>query len=167
MAETRGKAETIDFMKEDVYERLMAMTDGHGPSRCIDAVGTEAHGMASLDSMVDKAKAALYLATDRPHVLRQAVHCCGKGGTVSVPGVYMGMIDKFPMGAFVGKGLTMKSGQTHVHRYLKPLMKKIVEREIDPSFVITHRVPLSEAPNAYKTFRDKQDGCIKVVLKPN
>ena len=167
MAQTKGKAETIDFMKEDIYDRLMAMTDGHGPSQCIDAVGTEAHGMASFDSMVDKAKAALYLATDRPHVIRQAVHCCGKGGTVSVPGVYMGMIDKFPMGAFVGKGLTMKSGQTHVHRYLKPLMDKIVGGEIDPSFVITHRVPLSEAPSAYKTFRDKQDGCIKVVLKPN
>ncbi len=166
LAESKGKAETIDFLKEDVYDRLMALTNGRGPDRCIDAVGTEAHGHGSFDAVMDKAKSALYLATDRPHVLRQAIMCCRKGGTVSVPGVYLGFVDKMPMGAFVNKGLTMKSGQTHVHRYLPPLMKKITEGQIDPSFIITHRLPLADAPEAYKTFRDKKDGCIKVVLKP-
>ncbi len=141
MAESRGKAETIDFLKDDVYDRLMAMTDGRGPDRCIDAVGTEAHGTGSFDAVMDKTKTALHLATDRPHVLRQAITCCRKGGTLSIPGVYVGFVDKIPMGAFVNKGLTMKSGQTHVHRYLPALMKKITSGEIDPSFVITHRVP--------------------------
>lgn len=167
LARTAGKAETIDFMKEDVYERLMEMTGGRGPDRCIDAVGTEAHAHGSFDAVLDKAKAAMFMGTDRPHVLRQAIMCCRKGGTLSVPGVYVGMVDKIPMGAFVNKGLTMKSGQTHVHRYLPKLTEKISNGEIDPSFVITHRLPLSEAPEAYKTFRDKKDGCIKVVLKPN
>lgn len=166
MARSKGKAETIDFMKEDVYDRLMSMTNGRGPDRCIDAVGTEPHAMASVDSMMDKAKAAVFLATDRPHVIRQTIHCCRKAGTVSVPGVYVGFVDKIPMGAFVNKGLTMKSGQTHVHRYLPGLMKRITDGQIDPSFVITHRLPLSKAPEGYKTFRDREDGCIKVVLKP-
>ena len=120
----------------------------------------------SFDALLDAAKVKMYLGTDRPHSLRQAVYCCRKGGTVSVPGVYLGFVDKFPMGAFVNKGLTMKSGQTHVHRYLKPLMERIQAGKIDPSFVITHEAPLSDAPALYKTFRDKQDGCIKVVLKP-
>ena len=133
------------------------------PSRQHD-FGTPLGG--SFDAVLDKAKAALFMGTDRPHVLRQAINCCRKAGTVSVPGVYIGFLDKMPMGAFVNKGLTMKSGQTHVHRYLPPLMAKITEGAIDPSFVITHRLPLSEAAEAYKTFRDKKDGCIKVVLKP-
>jgi threonine dehydrogenase-like Zn-dependent dehydrogenase len=166
MAETKGRAETIDFMKEDVYDKLMALTNGRGPDRVIDAVGTEAHAHGSFDAVVDKAKAALFMGTDRPHVLRQAIICCRKAGTVSVPGVYIGLLDHMPLGAFVNKGLTMKSGQTHVHRYLPPLMKKIRDGEIDPSFVITHRLPLTDAPKAYTTFRDKKDGCIKVVLKP-
>jgi threonine dehydrogenase-like Zn-dependent dehydrogenase len=166
MARKQGKAETIDFMKQDVYDTLQEMTKGRGPDRCIDAVGTEAHSHGSVDAVIDNIKAKMYLGTDRPHTLRQAIYCCRKAGTVSVPGVYVGLIDKVPMGAFVNKGLTMKSGQTHVHRYLKPLTERIEKGDIDPSFVITHKAPLSDAPSLYKTFRDKQDGCIKVVLKP-
>jgi threonine dehydrogenase-like Zn-dependent dehydrogenase len=168
LAVTHGKAETIDFMKEEksVYDKLQEMTKGRGPDRCIDAVGAEAHGHGGLVAMLDKAKAKIGLGTDRPNALRQAIMCCRKGGTVSVPGVYIGMLDKVPMGAFVNKGLTMKSGQTHVHRYLRPLMDRIEKGDIDPSFVITHRLALADAPKAYKTFRDKEDGCIKVVLKP-
>ena len=142
------------------------MTKGRGPDRCIDAVGAESHGAAGIVAALDKAKAVVGLGTDRPNALRQAVMCCRKGGTVSVPGVYIGMMDKFPVGAFVNKSITMKTGQTHVHRYLKPLMAKIETGEIDPSFLITHRLPLADAPGAYKTFRDKADGCVKVVLKP-
>jgi len=166
MARTFGKAETIDFTKQDVYETLQEMTRGRGPDRCIDAVGAEAHGTGGVDAVLDKVKAAVNLTTDRAHVLRQAIYCCRKAGTVSVPGVYIGFPDKLPMGAFVNKGLTMKSGQTHMHRYMKPLLAKVEAGEIDPSFVITHRLPLSDAPGAYKTFRDKEDGCIKVVLTP-
>lgn len=164
LAEKAGRAETIDFMKHDVYDKLMEMTAGRGPDRVIDAVGTEASPHGSFDAMVDKAKTLTALATDRPHVLREAVHCCRCAGSLSVPGVYLGYIDKFPMGAVVNKGLTIKSGQTHVHRYLPTLMKKIEAGEIDPSFVITHRITLDEAPEMYKTFRDKKDGCIKVVI---
>lgn len=142
------------------------MTGGRGPDRCIDAVGTEAHGMGTFDAVLDKTKAALFMGTDRPHVLRQAIYCCRKGGTVSIPGVYVGMLDKIPMGAAVNKGLTLKMGQTHVHRYLRPLLEKIENGDIDPSFIITHSLPLEEAPAAYEAFRDKKDGCIKVVLKP-
>jgi len=166
LAQSAGRAEVINFEKEDVYERLQEMTGGRGPDRCVDAVGTEAHGMGSFDAVLDKAKAALFMGTDRPHVLRQAIYCCRKGGTVSIPGVYLGMLDKVPMGAAVNKGLTLKMGQTHVHRYLAPLLEKIENGEIDPSFIVTHSLPLEQAPEAYKTFRDKQDGCIKVVLKP-
>jgi threonine dehydrogenase-like Zn-dependent dehydrogenase len=142
------------------------MTKGRGPDRCIDAVGCEAHASGSFDAVLDKVKTAVMLGTDRAHVLRQAIYCCRKGGTISVPGVYVGFPDKIPFGAFVNKGLTMKSGQTHMQRYTGPLLKKIEAGEIDPSFVITHRVPLEKAPEMYKTFRDKQDGCIKVVIKP-
>ena len=166
MARTQGRAETIDFLKQDVYETLQEMTSGRGPDRCIDAVGAEAHGTGSVDAVVDKLKAAVKLTTDRPHSLRQAIYCCRKAGTVSVPGVYVGFPDKFPMGAFMNKGLTMKTGQTHMHRYMQPLLERIEAGQIDPSFVITHRIPLEQAPEAYKTFRDKKDGCIKVVLKP-
>lgn len=166
MAETHGRAETIDFSTDDVYDRLMSMTGGRGPDRCIDAVGTEADAASSLDAAVDRAKAALLLGTDRPHVLRQAIMCCRKGGTLSIPGVYIGFLDKLPFGAAMNKGLTIKMGQTNVQKYLEPLLKKIEAREIDPSFVITHRVKLQDAPKAYRTFRDKEDGCIKVVVKP-
>ena len=167
MAQEKGKAEIINFEKEDVHERLMQMTNGRGPDRCIDAVGTEAHVGAGIDTYMDKVKTALMLETDRPHVLRQAIMCCRKGGTISVPGVYISMVDKIPFGAAMNKGLTFKMGQTHMHRYMAPLLQKIMEGEIDPSFVITHRVSLEDAPAMYKTFRDKEDGCIKVVLKPN
>lgn len=166
MAQNQGRAETLNFDTEDIYERLQEMTDGRGPDRCIDAVGCEAHGTGSVDAVVDKLKVAMLLGTDRAHTLRQAIYCCRKGGTVSIPGVYVGMLDNVPMGAAVNKGLTLKMGQTHVHRYGKPLLEKIESGAIDPSFVITHRLPLEQAPDAYKTFRDKQDGCIKVVLKP-
>ena len=166
MARKYGKAETIDFMEVDVYDALMEKTRGRGPDRCIDGVGCEAHAAGSLDAVMDKAKSALRLATDRSHVLREAIMCCRKGGTISIPGVYIGYDDKIPMGAFMNKGLTLKSGQTHAQRYLGPLLKKIEGDEIDPSFVITHTRPLADAPEMYQTFRDKKDGCIKVVLKP-
>jgi threonine dehydrogenase-like Zn-dependent dehydrogenase len=166
MAETIGKAETIDFSKVDVYERLMEMTGGRGPDRCMDAVGGEAHAGGTLDGVVDAVKTALYLGTDRPHVLRQAVWSCRKGGTISIPGVYVGFADKVPIGAIMNKGLTIKTGQTHVKKYLPMLMEKIVNGEIDPSFVITHKVNLEEAPKYYETFKNKEDGCIKVVLTP-
>jgi threonine dehydrogenase-like Zn-dependent dehydrogenase len=166
LAREAGEAETIDFMNEDVQERLLQMTNGRGPDRCIDAVGAEAHGTGSFDAMLDKAKAAVKLATDRPHVLRQAMMACRKGGTISMPGVYVGLLDKVPMGAFMNKGLTLRTGQTHVQRYTAPLLEQIEAGEIDPSYIVTHRLPLEQAPEAYRTFRDKEDGCIKVVLKP-
>ncbi|MEO8877873.1 MAG: zinc-dependent alcohol dehydrogenase, partial [Polyangiaceae bacterium] len=166
LAKTKGRAEVIDFTKADVYEVLQDLTQGRGPDSCIDAVGAEAHGTGSFDAMLDKAKAAVSLTTDRVHVIREAIKCCRKGGTVSLGGVYFGFPDKIPMGAFVNKGLTMRGGQTHMQRYLKPLLAKIESGEIDPSFVITHKVKLEDAPAAYKTFRDKKDGCIKVVIQP-
>jgi threonine dehydrogenase-like Zn-dependent dehydrogenase len=166
MAREKGRAETIDLSREDVFDRLKTMTGGLGPDACIDAVGLEAHG-ATLDAYIDKVKAAAFLATDRPNALRQAIHACRKGGIVSIPGVYGGFLDKVPIGAAFQKGLTMKMGQTHVMRYMKPLLDRIERGEIDPSFVITHRVPLEQAPEAYRVFRDKQDHCIKVVLNPH
>ena len=168
MAAKHGKAETINFMEEDdkVYDLLMQMTSGRGPDRCIDAVGCEAHVGGSIDSVLDKAKTLTMLGTDRAHVLREAIRCCRKGGTISIPGVYVGLLDKIPFGPAMNKGLTLKMGQTHVQKYLQPLLKKIESGEIDPSFIITHTAPLSDAPELYKTFRDKKDGCIKVVLKP-
>jgi threonine dehydrogenase-like Zn-dependent dehydrogenase len=166
MAAEHGKAETIDVTKEKVYERLMEMTGGRGPDRCIDAVGTEAHGSGSADALLDKVKTAVMLGTDRPHVLREVIMCCRKGGTVSVPGVYIGFLDKIPFGAAMNKGLTIRMGQTHVPRYHKQLLQKIEAGEIDPSFVVTHRLPLEDAPRGYQIFRDKEDSCIKVVLKP-
>jgi threonine dehydrogenase-like Zn-dependent dehydrogenase len=144
----------------------MEMTAGRGPDCCIDAVGTEAHAGASFDAVVDRAKQVMLLGTDRPHVLREAIFCCRKGGTVSIPGVYLGMLDHVPFGAAMNKGLTLRTGQTHVQRYLEPLLRRIETGQIDPSFVITHRLPLAEAPRAYKIFCDKKESCIKVVLKP-
>jgi threonine dehydrogenase-like Zn-dependent dehydrogenase len=169
MAERYGKAETINFSEIDgsVYDKLMEMTNGRGPDRCIDAVGAEAHGTGSADALLDRAKMAVYLATDRPHALREAMMAVRKGGTISVPGVYVGLLDKIPFSAVMNKGVTIKTGQTHVPRYYERLLKKIVGGEIDPSFVITHRRPLADGPGLYKTFRDKEDGCIKVVLSPH
>ncbi len=160
-------AETIDFNDEKgVLELLNEMTGGRGPDSCMDAVGMEAHG-TSLGAIYDRVKAAAFMATDRPNALRQAIIACRKGGTVSVPGVYGGFLDKIPFGAVVNKALTVKSGQTHVHRYLKPLLNLIQEDKIDPSFIITHRMTLDEAPNGYETFKHRVDNCIKIVLKPN
>ena len=158
-------ATTIDYSAKDVnvLEELKAMTGGRGPDACIDAVGMEAQGHG-IDSFYDKAKQALRLETDRPTALRYAIQACRKGGTVSIPGVYGGVIDKMPMGAAFGKGLTFKMGQTHVHRYLKPLLERIQNGEIDPSYIITHRIKLDDAPAAYEIFDEKRDGCIKVVM---
>lgn len=167
MAARQGGAEVINFEETGVYDRLMELTAGRGPDRCIDAVGTEAHGSGSFDALLDSIKSSVYLGTDRAHVLREAIMCCRKGGTLSVPGVYVGFLDKVPFGTAMNKALTIKSGQTHVQHYTAPLLKKIEEGEIDPSFIITHRLRLDEAPEAYKTFHDKQDGCIKVVLQPD
>ncbi len=166
MAESHGKAETINFEEENVYEKLLELTGGRGPDRCIDAVGCEAHATGSLDAVLDQVKMSVKLATDRAHVLREALYCCRKGGTVSVPGVYVGLLDKIPFGAAMNKGLTLKMGQTHVQSYTGKLLEKIESGEIDPSFIITHRATLEDAPDLYKTFRDKEDGCIKVVLTP-
>jgi len=166
MARTKGRAETIDFGEVGVYDALMEMTQGRGPDRCIDAVGAEAHATGSIDALYDKAKSMMLLETDRPHVLREAIICCRKGGTISVPGVYFGFIDKVPFGPAMNKGLTFRMGQTHVPRYHEQLLRRIEAGEIDPSFVVTHTVALEEGPEMYKTFRAKDDGCIKVVLKP-
>ncbi|HEV7704075.1 MAG TPA: zinc-dependent alcohol dehydrogenase [Gemmatimonadaceae bacterium] len=165
LAASAGRAETINFDDEHVKVRLDEMTKGRGPDRCIDAVGTEAHSHGSIDAILDKAKKSIKLGTDRAHVIREAILCCRTSGTVSVPGVYVGMIDKFPFGAAMNKGLTIKTGQTHVQRFTQPLLDKIEAGQIDPSFIITHRAPLADAPELYKTFRDKKDGCIKVVLE--
>jgi len=156
----------LDFMREDIYERIMELTKGRGADACIDAVGTEADAAASADSMVDRVKTALFMGTDRPHVLRQAIHCCRNFGTVSIVGVYGGLLDKVPMGSAINRGLKFRMGQTPVQRYLPKLLGHIENGDIDPSFVITHRAGLEEGPDLYKTFRDKHDGCIKVVLKP-
>src|SRR5690606_16723664 len=150
-----GGAETIDMSSEDVYERLLDITGGIGPDVCIDAVGMEAHGYRMLDTIYDQVKTKLMMETGRPHACRQAVHCCRKGGTVSVPGVYGGFADKIPLGAIMNKGLTIKTGQTHVHKYVPELLDHIRQGRIDPSFVVTHRLPLDEAPNAYNMFRNK------------
>jgi len=166
MAAEDGKAETLNFADEDIYEKLRSMTGGMGPDACIDAVGLEAHGH-TLDAIYDRAKAAMFMATDRPHALRQAIYACRKGGTVSVPGVYGGFLDKFPFGSAFAKGLTFKMGQTHVHSYLPQLLELVQLGQIDPSFVITHRVSLEDAPSAYSTFKQQNEGCIKVVLKPD
>jgi threonine dehydrogenase-like Zn-dependent dehydrogenase len=166
MAERECGAETINIDRSDVYDKLMEMTRGRGPDSCIDAVGAEAHGWGSVDAVVDKVKTSLKLATDRPHVLREMIKCCRKGGTLSVPGVYVGYVDKLPFGALMNKGLTVKTGQTHVRKYTGRLMEHIENGDIDPSFVVTHRMRLEEAPEAYRTFRDKRDHCVKVVLRP-
>jgi threonine dehydrogenase-like Zn-dependent dehydrogenase len=165
MAAQDGKTATLDFYDEDIFEKLKEMTAGRGPDACIDAVGMEAHGV-TLDAVVDRVKAAMFLATDRPHALRQAINSCRKGGTVSVPGVYGGFLDKFPFGAAFSKGLTFKMGQTHVHNYVKPLLERIDKGEIDPSFVISHRIVLDDAPQGYEIFKNKQESCTKIVMKP-
>ena len=159
-------AEIINYEETvQVIEALKIMTAGRGPDRCIDAVGMEAHGFGP-QFAYDRVKQAVRAETERPIALREAIQACRKGGTVSVPGVYGGLGDKIPLGSFVNKGLTLRSGQTHVQKYLPKLMKLIEDGTIDPSFIISHRFPLEQAPEAYELFKKKQDGCVKVVLKP-
>jgi threonine dehydrogenase-like Zn-dependent dehydrogenase len=162
-----GGAITINFEEESVVERLNELTHGKGPEKCIDAVGMEAHATSTLDAVYDKLKQSVMLESDRPHVLREMIYVCRPAGTLSVPGVYGGLIDKLPFGAAMNKGLTLRTGQTHVRRWTDDLLHRIEEGQIDPSFVITHTVGLEDGPGMYKTFRDKEDGCIKVVMKPD
>ena len=164
MAREHGHAETIDYEQTDVQDALKEMTGGRGPDHCIDAVGMEGHGPGILGAY-DKVKTVMMLETDRAYALRQAIFACRSGGTVSVAGVYSGFVDKFPMGAIVNRSLTIKSGQTHVHRYLRPLLERIERGDIDPSFVITHRMPLDQAAEGFDLFSNKEDECMKIVLK--
>jgi threonine dehydrogenase-like Zn-dependent dehydrogenase len=157
---------TVDNSTEDVYERLLDLSGGIGPDICVDAVGMEAHGTNMVEHVYDKAKTMMLGESERPAVIRQAIECCRKAGTVSIAGVYGGLSDKIPVGAMMNKGLTIKTGQTHVHRYVPQLLDYVRQGRIDPSFVVTHRMPLSEAPQAYHLFREKRDGCVKVVLDP-
>jgi threonine dehydrogenase-like Zn-dependent dehydrogenase len=161
-----GGATTINFDEESVLERLKQLTRGKGPEKCIDAVGMEAHATRSIDSAYDRAKQAVMLETDRPHVLREMIYACRPCGVLSVPGAYGGLVDKIPFGALMNKGLTLRTGQTHVNRWADDLLRRIIEGQIDPTFVITHSVKLELGPQMYKTFRDKEDGCVKVVMKP-
>ncbi len=163
------KAETLDLSERNslhLVEELKTMTSGFGPDACIDAVGMEAHGVG-IENLYDQAKQALRLETDRPTALRQALMACRKGGVVSIPGVYGGLADKIPLGAMMNKALTIRTGQTHVQRYLKPLLKRVENEEIDPSFVISHHINLEDAPRGYRMFRDKVDKCTKVVMHPH
>jgi threonine dehydrogenase-like Zn-dependent dehydrogenase len=163
----KGGAIPINFDQESVLERLNELTGGKGPEKCIDAVGLEAHVTRSLDSVYDRVKQAVMLETDRPHVLREMMYVCRPAGILSIPGVYGGIVDKIPFGAAMNKGLTFRMGQTHVKRWTDDLLRRIQEGQIDPSFVITHTCSLEQGPDMYKTFREKEDGCIKVVLKPH
>ena len=165
MAKEKAGAEIINYGEVDTIEALREMTGGRGPDSCIEAVGMEAHDFG-IEGVYDRIKQAARLETGRPHALRTAIVACRKGGTVSVAGVFGGLIDKVPFGAAMNKGLTFKMGQTHVHKYLRPLLDRIQRGEIDPSFVITHRLGIEQAPDAYEIFKHKQDGCVKVVLDP-
>jgi threonine dehydrogenase-like Zn-dependent dehydrogenase len=160
-----GGAEIINYEETDVYDILMQRTGGRGPDSCMDAVGLEAHMPGPLH-YYDRVKQAMMMESDRPIVLREAIMACLNGGTISVPGVYGGLIDKMPMGAVMNKALTIKTGQTHTQRYLRPLLNRIKKGDINPSFVVTHRLKLSEAPVGFATFNKKQDGCIKIVMTP-
>jgi threonine dehydrogenase-like Zn-dependent dehydrogenase len=166
MAREKVGAETINYEETNVFEALKEATGGRGPDACIDAVGLEAHS-PGLSYAYDRAKQALMMETDRPIALREAIMCCRNGGTVSVIGVYGGFIDKFPMGSVMNRSLTIKTGQCHVQRYMRPLLERIEKGEIDPSFVISHRMRLDQASEGFAIFNDKQDNCTKIVLKPN
>jgi threonine dehydrogenase-like Zn-dependent dehydrogenase len=165
MARDRSGAETLSYEKESILEALAEMTGGRGPDACIDAVGMEAHHHGAIGAY-DRVKQAVMSETDRPIALREAILACRNGGTVSIMGVYGGLIDKFPIGSLMNRSLTIKTGQCHVHRYLRPLLQRIQNGDIDPSFVITHRLRLDEAEVGYETFGNKEDGCMKVVLTP-
>lgn len=165
MAKVHCNAEVINYEEADVPEALHNLTGGRGPDSCIDAVGMEAQG-TGLEAAYDTVKQTLRLENDRPLALRQLIKACRKGGTISIPGVYSGFVDKMPMGALFAKGLTLKTGQTHVHRYLRPLLQLVSSGAIDSSFIITHNMALDDAPKGYRLFNEKKDGCIKIVLKP-
>ncbi len=166
MARQAG-ALTVDFMKEDVYERIMDLTGGRGADACIDAVGTEAESMASLDSFIDRVKVATFMGTDRPHVLRQAIQCCRNFGTVSIVGVYGGFLDKIPMGSAINRGLTFRMAQTPVQRYLPHLLRLIEEGRIDPSFVITHRGTLEEGRSSTRRFAIRRTAASRSYSSPD
>jgi threonine dehydrogenase-like Zn-dependent dehydrogenase len=165
LAKSMG-AEVINFEEVNVREALVEMTGGIGPDACIDAVGMESHGVTA-DSVMDKVKAAVKLVTDQTHGLRQVIIACRKGGKISIPGVYGGVTDKFPIGALMEKGLSVKSGQTHVQKYMPQLLKLILEGKLDTTFLISHRMSLEEAPSGYKMFKERQNEVTKVVLKPH
>ena len=162
-----GGAITINFEEESVIERLNELTNGKGPEKCIDSVGLESHvSMNHPDTLLDRAKQTVMLESDRPHVLREMMYVCRPAGVLSVPGVYGGLVDKIPFGSIMNRSLTIKIGQTHVQRYLRPLLGRIQNGEIDPSFVVTHHLSLEEAPRGYEMFAQKDDSCVKIVLKP-
>src|SRR5687768_14419215 len=166
LAQEQWGAEPLNYEDvDDPFDEIKQRTGGRGPDRCIDAVGMEGHGH-TVDAIYDRVKQAMRVQFDRPHSLRQALHACRKGGTVSIPGVYAGLIDKVPFGTAFAKGLTLKMGQTHVHNYTAPLLDRIQRGEIDPSVIISHRVSLDDAPEMYEIFRDKEQDCVKVVMKP-
>ncbi|WP_372053258.1 glutathione-dependent formaldehyde dehydrogenase (plasmid) [Tistrella mobilis] len=165
MARAAG-ALTLDFMDEDIYDRVQELTRGRGADACIDAVGTEPETRSGLDAVIDRLKVATFMGTDRPHVLRQAIQCCRNFGTISIVGVYGGLLDKIPMGSAINRGLTFRMAQTPVQRYLPRLMELITSGRFDPSFVVTHQAGLDAGPDLYATFRDKADGCVKVMLRP-
>ncbi len=165
MARHQCGAEVLNLEDDPVLDALKEMTAGRGPDACIDAVGMEAHGLGAID-WYDRAKQSLRLETDRPHALRMAIMACAKGGTLAIPGVYGGLLDKVPLGAAFNKGLTFKMGQTHVQKYMRPLLERIQNGDIDPTFITTHRLPLEDAPDAYEMFQKKEDGCVKVILTP-
>lgn len=165
MARAAG-AETLDFASVDIYDAIQQRTHGRGADACIDCVGTEPYTMSGIDAVVDRVKVATFLGTDRPHVLREAIQCCRNFGTVSIVGVYGGYLDKIPFGSAINRGLTFRMAQTPVQAYMPKLLNLIEEAKIDPSFVITHRARLEDAPGLYETFNAKQDNCIKVVLTP-
>jgi threonine dehydrogenase-like Zn-dependent dehydrogenase len=169
LPERLGMAEaiTINFKEESVVERLNELTHGKGPDKCIDAIGTESHvSLSHPDTLIDRAKQMMMMENDRPHVLREMIYVCRPAGVISIPGVYSGLVDKIPMGQAMNKGLTFRMGQTHVNRWTDDLLRRIEEGQVDPSFVITHTASLEDGPEMYKLFRNKQDSCIKVVLKP-
>lgn len=161
-----GRGHQLNFEEDDVFDRLNDLTEGKGPDKCIDAVGLESHATASFNSVYDRAKQALMLESDRPHVLRQMIFACRPAGVLSIPGVYGGLVDKIPFGALMNNALTVRTAQTHVNRWTPGLLRRVEEGQIDPSFVITHKIPLSKGPQMYKTFREKSDGCVKAFLKP-
>ena len=166
MARRNSGAEVINYEDTDVNEELKWMTAGRGPDACIDTVGMEAHHGSAPIRAYDKIKQAARLETERPHALRQAITCCRNGGVVSIVGVYGGMVDKFPIGSLMNRSLTVRTGQCHVHRYMRPLLEHIEDGRLDPTFIVTHRLGLDQAPDAYETFKEKDDECVKVVLTP-